>query len=150
MNAAMLPLTSPWLCWGAVLSGVAALLHMACIVGGPAWYRFFGAGEHMARLADAGHVWPAFLTLLISNVLWVWAAYALGASGLVPALRGLPWMKGILLAITAVYVVRGLAPLPLWLWLPAALTPFAWWSSAICLGLGLVHLRGLAQVWERL
>ena len=28
---------------------IAALLHVACIVGGPAWYRFFGAGERMAR-----------------------------------------------------------------------------------------------------
>ena len=30
---------------GAGLSIVAALLHVACIFGGPSWYRFFGAGD---------------------------------------------------------------------------------------------------------
>ena len=32
----------------------AALLHLACIIGGPAWYRFLGAGERMARLGATG------------------------------------------------------------------------------------------------
>jgi hypothetical protein len=37
------------LLWGGALSLVAALLHIAIIVGGPAWYRFFGAGEALAN-----------------------------------------------------------------------------------------------------
>jgi hypothetical protein len=37
-----------------VLSAAAALLHIAVIVGGAEWYRFFGAGEGMARLAERG------------------------------------------------------------------------------------------------
>jgi len=34
---------------GAALSGLAALLHVGCILFGAPWYRFFGAGEKMAR-----------------------------------------------------------------------------------------------------
>ena len=40
---------------GAVLSALAPLLQVGCIVYGAPWYRFFGAGENMARMAEAGH-----------------------------------------------------------------------------------------------
>lgn len=146
MNAA-----APHLALGiaGALSALAALLHLAIILGGAPWYRFFGAGERMARLAEAGHAQPALITLGIAVVLLVWAGYAWAAGGWVPALRGLPALRWGLLLITAVYLLRGLAPLVLGLGgLP--LTPFLLWSSAICLGFGLVHLLGLVQRWSLL
>ena len=36
---------NPWLICGGWLSLAAASAHIACIFGGPDWYRFFGAGE---------------------------------------------------------------------------------------------------------
>lgn len=39
------------------LSFFAALLHVSCIFGGPSWYRFFGAGEHMAQMAANGDLY---------------------------------------------------------------------------------------------
>ena len=45
---------STWLLIGGELSVVAALLHIACMFGGPDWYRFLGAGEGMARAAARG------------------------------------------------------------------------------------------------
>lgn len=30
------------------LSELAALIHLGCITFGASWYRFFGAGEHLA------------------------------------------------------------------------------------------------------
>ncbi len=138
--------SAPALLLGAVLSAVAAALHLAIIVGGPAWYRFFGAGERMAQWAEQGHGLPALITLGIAVVLLVWAGYAAGASGYVAALRGLPAQLPVLWGITAVYLLRGLAVLPLWLLRPAELDAFAWWSSLVCLGFGLVHAVGL---WQR-
>ena len=44
----------PFLILAGSLSGLAALLHVAAIVGGPDWYRFFGAGEGMAGAAERG------------------------------------------------------------------------------------------------
>ncbi len=38
----------------ASLSFIAAALHVAIIFGGGDWYRFFGAGEAMASLAESG------------------------------------------------------------------------------------------------
>ena len=45
---------NPILFTGGVLSAAASLLHLAVIAGGPAWYRFFGAGEGMAQMAERG------------------------------------------------------------------------------------------------
>lgn len=44
----------PWLIAAGTLDALAALLHVACIFGGPAWYRFLGAGERMAGMAERG------------------------------------------------------------------------------------------------
>jgi hypothetical protein len=146
----MLIMLSPgnaWLIVGAILSSIAALLHVAIVIGGAPWYRFFGAGEAMASAAAAGRLYPAVVTLAIAAVLAGWAAYALAGAGVLPAL---PWQKAALVAITAIYLLRGLAILPLLLLAREQATPFLVWSSLICLGYGIVHLAGLAQVWERL
>lgn len=131
----------------ACLSAVAALLHVCIIFGGPAWYRFFGAGERMASGAAAGHWYPPIVTWLIACVLGIWAAYALSGAGV---LQPLPLLAFVLPAITAVYLVRGLAALGMFLFARGRLTAFWVWSSAICLVFGLVHLLGLVQVWEKL
>jgi hypothetical protein len=132
---------------GAVLSAIAALLHLGIIAGGPAWYRFFGAGERFARAAAQGKMYPTLVTLGIAAVLGVWAAYALAGAGLIGTL---PMLKATLVAITAVYIVRGLGYAPLVLAKGGRLTPFVLWSSLICLAYGLVHLLGLVQRWPAL
>ncbi|KKK66980.1 hypothetical protein LCGC14_2958640, partial [marine sediment metagenome] len=38
------------------LSAIAAILHLGCIYFGAPWYRFFGAGEQMAQLAEQGSI----------------------------------------------------------------------------------------------
>lgn len=141
---------NPALLLGASLSALAAALHLAIIVGGAPWYRCFGAGEGMAKLAQAGHWWPALLTLGIAFVLLVAAAYALGAGGWSAALRGLPGLRWVLLGITTVYLLRGLAPWPAMLLQPELRQPFWIWSTLICAGYGGVHALGLARVWSRL
>lgn len=132
---------------GAGLSAIAALLHICIIFSGPAWYRFFGAGERMAAGAAAGHLYPALVTLLIACMLGVWAAYALSGAGV---LQPLPLLALALPAITAVYLLRGLVVVALFMIDRRRLTALWVWSSAICLVYGVVHLVGVVQVWERL
>lgn len=132
---------------GAALSGIAALLHIGVIFGGPAWYRFFGAGERMASGAAAGHWYPPIVTLLIACMLAVWAAYALSGAGV---LQPLPLLAFVLPAITAVYLLRGLVVVALFVFDRRRLSAFWVWSSLVCLVYGLVHLLGLVQVWETL
>jgi hypothetical protein len=132
---------------GAGLSAVAALLHVCVIFGGPAWYRFFGAGERMAAGAAAGHLYPALVTLLIACMLGTWAAYALSGAGV---LQPRPLLSLALPAITAVYLLRGLVVVALFMFDRRRLTAFWVWSSLICLAYGVVHLVGLIQVWPDL
>ena len=128
----------------------ASILHLACIAGGPDWYRFFGAGERMARMAARGHWYPTVLTLGIAAILGAWALYAWSGAGLIPRL---PLLRLGLCAITGVYLFRALAFLafaPLQALFPGNSAAFWYWSSGICLGLGLLHALGLRQAWTRL
>jgi hypothetical protein len=131
----------------AALSALAAALHVGCIIFGASWYRFFGAGERMAQLASAGSWYPALITSGIAAVLGVWSLYALSGAGVVPKL---PFVRAVLCIITAIYLLRGLAVLPALFFATGRRISFWWWSSAICLSIGLVHLAGLKQVWARL
>lgn len=142
----MSPTPNAWLLVAAALDAIAALLHVGCIVFGAAWYRFFGAGERMARLAEAGDWRPTVVTSGIAIVLSVWALYALSAAG---AIAELPLLRIGLCAIAAVYLLRGAGGALYAAFGAPADVAFWWWSSAICLGIGLVHLQGLIQVWVR-
>lgn len=143
----MNPAYNLWLIAAAVLSGVAALLHVAIVFGGAPWYRFFGAGERMASAAEAGRLYPAVVTFAIALVLAGWTAYALAGAGVLPAL---PLLKLALVGITGVYLLRGLAIVPLFVFARDQATPFLIWSSIICIGYGVVHLLGVLQTWTRL
>lgn len=136
---------NPWLTAGGVLSLIASALHLACIVGGPDWYRFFGAGEAVARAAERGSPVPAVMTVGIAVLLAIWAAYAFAGAGMI---RRLPLMRFCLVGISAVYLARGLVLVPaltLWPW-----DEFTVWSSAIVLGYGVAHAVGTWRAWAEL
>jgi hypothetical protein len=121
------------------------LLHVAVIVGGPDWYRFFGAGEPMARMAEAGNPVPGLVTAGIAAVLAVWAAYAFAGAGLI---RRLPLMRTALVAISAIYLARGLLIVPV-LMKPGA-PAFDIWSSLIVLVYGIIYAVGTWRAWPQL
>lgn len=135
-----------WLVVGGWLSIAASLLHIACIFGGGDWYRFFGAGEELARADEAGSWMPAILTFGIAFVLAVWAAYAFSGAGLI---RRLPLLRTGLVVISAIYLLRGLFIAPI-LIEPHLSTPFNIWSSLIVLGYGAAYTLGTWQAWPRL
>ena len=129
------------------LSAMAALLHVGIVIGGAPWYHFFGAGERMASAAAAGRMFPAVVTLGIAAMLALWSAYALSGAGI---LEPLTWLKQVLSTVTGIYLVRGLAIVPLLTFASSQSTPFLVWSSLICVACGAVHLLGLIQVWPQL
>ena len=140
--------SNPWLILGGALSLAAALLHLAVILGGPDWYRFFGAGEGMARADERGSWTPALMTLGIAAVLTVWAAYAFAGAGLI---RKLPLIRTALVAISAIYLVRGLFIFdPALFRRPDLTSSFMFWSSLIVLVYGLAYAVGTWQAWPYL
>jgi hypothetical protein len=132
---------------GAGLSAIASMLHVGIIIGGAPWYRFFGAGERMAVAAAAGRAYPVLVTASIAAVLALWAAYALSGASVIPAL---PLLKPGLCTISAIYLIRGLAAVPVLAFGQPRSVPFVVWSSIVCIAFGLAHLVGLVQTWEAL
>ena len=130
-----------------ILSAIAAILHIGCIYFGAPWYRFFGAGEHMAVLAERGSIQPTLITSGIVLVLSIWSLYAFSAAGII--LR-LPLVRIVLILITVIYLVRGIAGF-FFVSSPLGRSPEFWlWSSSICLCFGIIHLIGLKQQWTSL
>ena len=135
------------LVFGGALSIVTALLHVAIVIGGPQWYRFFGAGEELATMAEKGSWYPAVLTFGIAVVLLIWALYAFSGAGLI---RRLPLLKVGLVVISAIYLIRGIAFIPAYIVKPEIVDEFLVWSSFICLVYGFAYTMGTKQVWAKL
>lgn len=138
---------TPWLVVAGCLSLAAAAIHVAIIFGGPDWYRFFGAGERMARAAERG-LWTApAVTLGIATILACWGAYAFSGAGSLPRL---PLLRFGLAAISAIYLLRALAPLAFALARPEANTPFMLWSSLVVALYAVVYAVGTWKAWPSL
>lgn len=98
-------MTKNWFVAGASISFLIALLHVAIIFIGAEGYRYFGAGEEMATMAEAGSPIPPLLTAGIVIVFVVFGGYALSGAGII---KKLVFLKPILVALTAIYLLRGL------------------------------------------
>ncbi|MGD8564687.1 MAG: hypothetical protein PVG03_19250 [Desulfarculaceae bacterium] len=131
------------LIFGGVMSTLAALLHIAIIFGGADWYRYFGAGEEMARMAEQGSWIPTILTLGIFLILQIWGIYAFSGAGLI---RRLPLLKPALVVISAIYLIRGLLLIPVWIIDPDFITFLHIWSSIASVIIGGAYANGTKRV----
>jgi len=138
---------------GGVLTGVAALLHIAMILGGADWYRFFGAGEEMAKLAASGSTYPAMNAAGIAVILGIWTLYAFSGAGVV---RRLPFLRSVLALIAVVFLMRGVIGVPMVLLMddPYAIElrarmMFVAVTSVIIFSLGLCYAIGTILLWRR-
>jgi len=132
------------------LSASVAALHVVIIFFGAAAYRYFGAGEDMARQAEAGSAMPAVLTLALATIFAVFALYAFAGAG---RLRRPPLLRTGLVAIAAIYTLRGLALIPELVQFArgsATVMPRQLVFSTVSLTIGLLYLAGTALLWPRL
>ena len=132
---------------GAICSGVAALAHLGCIIFGGDWYRFFGAGEQMAKMAEDGHWYPTVVTSIIVLILSLWTLYGLSGSKVI---FRLPLLKLGLIVISLIYLVRGVAFVAIMPMLPENSLIFWVVSSGICLFIGILYSVGTCQSWSKL
>lgn len=127
-----------------VLNMLVAALHIGCIIFGASWYRFFGAGEQMARLSEHGSFKPTAITSVIVIVFLIWSLYAFAAAGMITQL---PFTRSALIVIASVYLIRGIIGF-FFINNPIGRSPKFWlWSSIVCLLFGAIHLIGLQQQW---
>jgi hypothetical protein len=132
---------------GAICSAFTALAHLGCVIFGGDWYRFLGAGEQMAIMAEAGHWYPTVVTLVLVLILSVWSLYALSGSKVI---FRLPLLRLGLLVISVVYLVRAVAFVAIMPMLPENSLTFWLVSSGICLVIGIFYSVGTYQTWSTL
>ena len=130
-----------------LLTLLVAALHVGCIIFGADWYRFLGAGEQMAQLAENGDVYPTVITSIIVGVFLIWSAYAFSGAGVIGRL---PFTKTVLSLICFVLLTRALGFYFLMPIFPENSLTFWWVSSGACMVLGLTYLVGLWRSWEYL
>jgi hypothetical protein len=100
----------PWILLAAAIAAIGALIHLAAIPAGPAWYACFGAPPDVVASARAG-TWPApvgafVIALLMATCAW----YACAALG---AVRRPPLLRTGLAVMAAICLVRALLLPPL-------------------------------------
>lgn|GEM_PF-433512 len=119
-----------------------AALHVYIIAQGAWAYRWFGAGEDMARWAEEGSPIPALVTSgIVIACLLAAAYYVCAAAGWRP-----PLLRTGLVAVAAVYMVRATAlAAPV---VGVSLSPFMLWTSLVSLAFGLVHVTGTYLYWR--
>ena len=130
---------------GGFASLAIAILHIATIIGGPDWYRFFGAGEELAIMVEQGSWIPALLTSGIIVVFFIWGLYAFSGAG---KMKRLPFLKQILIIISAAYIVRGFGLVSLIYNYAEHSSSFLMWTSLISLGIGISYAVGTKQNWS--
>ncbi|OFI36077.1 hypothetical protein [Alteromonas lipolytica] len=132
------------------LSMAAAVAHLLCIVGGPDWYRFFGAGERMAQMAADGDIYPTMITAGIALLLSIWGLYAFSGAGII---RRLPLCKTCLVLISVIFCARGLAGFFVPFLAQDSMMPQnspTFWlvSSLICCAYGLLYWQGTRRLFK--
>jgi hypothetical protein len=128
----------------AICCVAAAIAHLGCIVFGGDWYRFFGAGEQMVRMAEQGLWYPTIVTPVIVVVLLVWALYGLSGAGII---KRLPLTKLALILIASIFLLRGVSFVGLMPMFPENSLTFWLISSGICLFIGGLFTVGSWQQW---
>jgi putative oxidoreductase len=126
-----------------------AFLHIAIIFGGPDGYIWLGAPAGLVDMVRSGSLRPAISCALIGAVLFVCAAYAYSAAGLI---RKLPGLRVVLGLIGGGLIVRGISFVPIVMWRPYWIAglcgkcqegnTFVLVTSAICLLVGIGYVTG--------
>lgn len=97
----------------------------------------------MVRMAEFGHWYPTVVTTAIVCILSIWTLYALSGAGVI---RRLPFLRPIVFAIGAIYLLRGVGAAALAPYFPENSLTFWLVTSALSALAGALHLVGAKQI----
>jgi hypothetical protein len=134
---------------GGVLNLGVALVHVAIPFFGAPAYRYFGAGEGMATWAEQGSSLPGAITFGLAAVFALFGLYAFSAAR---AVRRLPLLTPVVLAVGGIFALRGGLGIPVAILIQENSTPVAAnvAFSLVALAIGLLYLVGYAMVKDQL
>lgn len=139
--------TNYFLLFAGVCTAIAAVAHIGCIIFGAPWYRFFGAGEEMATMAEQGLIYPHIVTAVIATILLLWPCYAFSGA---KRIRQIPMLKIALCVISAIFLIRGIGFVFIMPTIPDNSMTFWLVSSSICLVIGGAYALGTKKAWSQI
>jgi len=85
-----------------------AIAHIICLLWADRMFELGGVAPQMQQLAEINSVLPYMVTIAVAVVFFVFGLYAFSAAGFI---RPLPFLKLIVILITAIYILRGIGGL---------------------------------------
>ena len=94
---------------GGVIAGLAAVWHLLCILGGPAWFIFARAPSVIIASAQQGTLLAPIGTIIVAALMFTCTIYALSGAGVI---RKIPLLKSALVTITILCLLRVVVVIP--------------------------------------
>lgn len=126
-----------------IVTLLAAIAHLLCIVIGADAYLLMGAGQYVADAVRQGETAPHITTASIACVLLIWSTVAWLAS---TRYRFIPFHRTLLVLVGTALLLRGVLFVYLIPFFPGNSDTFWWISSSICGLLGTLYLIGAVGV----
>ncbi|QNM97076.1 hypothetical protein [Chitinimonas koreensis] len=117
-----------WVYLAAAIAATGVAIHLAAILGGPAWYAFFGAPPRIVESARSGTWLAPASAAVIAGLMALCAAYALSA---LRRIRRLPLLRPMLAAMAGVCLLRALILPPLAIGHPELRNAFEFIAAAV-------------------
>ncbi len=128
------------------IAALGALIHLAAIIGGPAWFRFFGAPPFIVASAEQATWLAPVASLIIAALMATCAWYAAAVLGWLPR----PFLHKTGLAVMAVICIARALLLPILAWrLPGLWTAFEIIAALVWLLAGVGFAFGLRALWRK-
>lgn len=135
---------------GGATSFFLALLHVGAVFGGEAAARFFTAPRPVLLLIQQRSLWIIPVLLVIVTILGGFGLLAWSGAG---RMRRLPFLRTGLVAVSTIYLLRGIVIIPLALLAlqhPGRVQWQAFLFCVVALALGVVYLTGTIGRWSEL
>ncbi|WDD99967.1 hypothetical protein [Thalassomonas actiniarum] len=137
----VLSLKSKLLISGGVIAFAAAIWHLLCIWGGPAWFAFARAPEQIIESARQGTLLAPVGTLVVAGLMFACTLFAFSATGLI---RKLPLLTPALITIALLCTVRGIIAVPFFL-TPGGFDLWEVIASSVWLYVGICFIAGSVE-----
>jgi len=137
-------LKSQFLLSGGIIAGLAAVWHLLCIIGGPAWFIFARAPSVIIVSAQQGTLLAPIGTIIVAVLMFTCTIYAFSGAGVI---RKIPLLKSALVTITILCLLRAVVVIPSLLYSSFAdtwqvIASSVWLFVGICFLLGSVSQFG--------
>jgi len=137
---------SKFMICGGAIAALTALWHLLCIIGGPSWYAFARAPQHIIESAEQGTYVAPLGAVIIAGLMFYCTAFAFSTAGLIRKTPLIPatLITPALITIALLCITRALIAIP-FLVRPTGVDVWEVVASSVWLFVGICYLFGVIE-----